>query len=363
MLQIGIVGLPNVGKSTLFNALTRSHAAEAANYSFCTIEPNVGVVEVPDTRLDQLTKVHDSKKVIPTAIEFVDIAGLVAGASKGEGLGNKFLANIRETDAICQVVRDFENADIQHVAGTANPKDDIETIETELILADLATVEKRHGDLERKTKSGDKDALRIRDLVAQIKEALENGKPANTIEIPEDDQPAINELHLLTVKPILYAVNVAEDAVASFDAASWKEKVGLPATANVVPVSAKLEEELIELSPDDAAMFLEDLKLTESSLNNLIREAYAALSLITYFTAGPQETRAWTIKVGMRAPQAAGVIHTDFERGFIRSETVEWDKLVEAGSEAAAKEKGWIRSEGKEYVVQDGDVCLFRFNN
>ncbi len=362
-LTIGIVGLPNVGKSTLFNALTKSHAAESANYPFCTIDPNVGVVEVPDSRLSKLAKVYNSVKIIPTTIEFVDIAGLVKGASTGEGLGNKFLANIRETDAICEVVRDFEDSDIQHVSETPDPASDIETIETELILADLATVERRLGELEKKARTGDKAAVRTRDLIAEIKTALEAGQPASTVAIPEDDHAAIRELHLLTTKPFVYAVNVAEDAVSGFNTTEWKAKVGLPTSAEVVPVSAKLESELIDLSPAEAAEFLTDLGLTESSLNGLIRAAYATLDLITFFTAGPQETRAWTTKRNSLAPEAAGVIHTDFETGFIRAETIDCTQLVEAGSEAAAKEKGWLRSEGKEYAVQDGDVCHFRFNN
>ncbi len=362
-LQIGIVGLPNVGKSTLFNALTKSHAAESANYPFCTIDPNVGVVEVPDERLNQLAKIYNSAKIIPTTIEFVDIAGLVQGASTGEGLGNKFLANIRETDAICEVVRDFEDADIQHVSDTPDPASDIETIETELILADLTTVEKRLRELEKKARTGDKVAVRARDLVAEIKTALEQGQPANTVAIAEDDRATVRDLHLLTTKPFVYAVNVAEDAVSKFSAQEWKTKAGLPATAQVVPVSAKLESELIDLSPAEAAEFLTDLGLTESSLNSLIRAAYATLHLLTFFTAGPQETRAWTVRTGSLAPQAAGVIHTDFETGFIRAETIDCTQLVETGNEAAAKEKGWLRSEGKEYVIQDGDVCNFRFNN
>lgn len=365
MLQIGIVGLPNVGKSTLFNALTKSHAAQAANYPFCTIDPNVGVVEVPDERLAKLATLYGSEKIIPTAIEFVDIAGLVAGASAGEGLGNKFLAHIREVDAICHVVRDFVNDDIQHVSGGPNPANDIGVIETELILADLATAEKKLADYERKAKGGDKKMVQARDLVAKIHAALSDNKPASTIEIPhdEDDHATVRELHLLTAKPMLYAVNVAEDALATFDVAAFRAKAGLPADANVVPVSAKIESELIDLSDDEASIFLNEMGLKESSLNRLIREAYTALHLITYFTAGPKETRAWTITRGTKAPGAAGVIHTDFEKGFIRAETVAWEKLVEAGSEATAREHGWIRLEGKEYEVKDGDTCHFRFNN
>jgi hypothetical protein len=363
-LQIGIVGLPNVGKSTLFNALTRSHAAESANYPFCTIDPNVGIVEVPDDRLEKLAQVYGSEKIIPTAIEFVDIAGLVKGASTGEGLGNKFLANIRETDAICEVVRDFENADIQHVSATPDPQSDIEIIETELILADLGTIEKKLGELEKKARA-DKKLVPAVELLQAIKSALSTGRPANSVELPDDLdlRKAVRDCHLLTSKPFIYAVNVAEAAVATFDPAAWRAKVGLPDSALVVPVSAKLESELIDLNAAEAAEFLTDLNLKESSLNGLIRAAYETLKLITFFTAGPKETHAWTVAKDSKAPQAAGVIHTDFETGFIRSETVNWEKLVEAGSEAAAKEKGWIRSEGKEYVTQDGDVCHFRFNN
>lgn len=363
-LSIGIVGLPNVGKSTLFNALTKSHAAQAANYPFCTIDPNVGVVEVPDERLAKLAGVYGSEKIIPTTIEFVDIAGLVKGAADGEGLGNKFLSHIREVDAIAEVVRDFVNDDIQHVAGTPNPRDDISTIETELILADFSTIEKKHADLERRTKSGDKKIIRAAEITGAIKKTLAEGRPAREAGEWSDpeDRLIVRDLQLLTSKPLIYAVNVADDALATFDAAAWKVKVGLPESASVVPVSAKIESELIDLAPEEAAVFLAEMGLTESSLNRLIREAYSTLNLITYFTAGPKETRAWTIIRGTKAPGAAGVIHTDFERGFIRSETIHWDKLVEAGSEAAAKEKGWIRSEGKEYVVIDGDTCHFRFN-
>lgn len=364
-LQIGIVGLPNVGKSTLFNALTRSHAAEAANYPFCTIDPNVGVVEVPDTRLAALAAISGSKKILPTAIEFVDIAGLVAGASAGEGLGNKFLAHIREVDAICQVVRDFANADIQHVSGGPNPAADIGTIETELALADLATVERKLGEWQKKARTGDKKAVAAAELLAEIQAALADGKAARTVAVPDDVElkNAVRDLHLLTTKPLLYAVNLAEKDVATFDAAAWRARAGLPETAEVVPVSARLEEELIELSAEEAAVFLTELNLTESSLNGLIRAAYRALDLLTFFTTGPMETRAWTVRAGSSAPQAAGVIHTDFETGFIRAETINWQKLVEAGSEAAAREKGWLRAEGKSYVVADGDVFHFLFKN
>lgn len=363
-LQIGIVGLPNVGKSTLFNALTKSHSAEAANYPFCTIDPNVGVVEVPDHRLKELTKIYNSEKVIPAAIEFVDIAGLVKGASRGEGLGNKFLANIRECDAIVHVVRDFIDPDIQHVAAEPDPANDIETIETELILADLATTEKKLAEYEKKAKSNDKKMMRAAELVKKIKEALENEKPANSIETPDDpeDKNTLKELHLLTAKPFIYGVNVAEENLADFDAADFRERSGLPENANVIPVSAKVEAELSELNDSEAIEFLTDLGLKESSLNRLIREAYSALSLITFLTAGPKETRAWTVRKSAFAPEAAGVIHTDFEKGFIRAEVIEYEKLIEAGSESVAKEKGWIRSEGKEYEIKDGDVCHFKFN-
>ena len=364
MLKIGIVGLPNVGKSTLFNALTRSHSAEAANYPFCTIDPNVGVVAVPDARQDRLATLHPSEKIVPTAIEFVDIAGLVAGASEGQGLGNKFLAHIREVDAIAQVVRDFTDPDIQHVAASPNPQDDISTIETELILADLATMERKVGEAQKRTKSGDTKLKMIADIMVEIQAALSDGRPARSVLLPDEPEVrlAIRDCHLLTSKPLLYVVNVGEREVATFDAVRWRQKAGIADSSEVVPVSARLESELIDLSPEDAAVFLADIGLTESSCHGLIWAAYRLLGLITFFTVGPMECRAWTVSTGSRAPQAAGVIHTDFEKGFIRSETVQWDKLLEAGSEAAAKERGWIRSEGKDYIVQDGDVCLFRFN-
>ncbi len=362
-LKIGIIGLPNVGKSTLFNALTKSCAAEAANYPFCTIDPNIGIVEVPDERIEKLSEISHSKKKIPAAIEFVDIAGLVKGASKGEGLGNKFLAHIREVDAIAQVVRDFINPDIQHVSGEPDPADDIEIIETELILADLQTLEKRGADFEKKAKSGDKEAKLAVGVVAKLKEALENEKLAQSVEAEDEDElKIIKELQLLTSKPLLYAVNVSEEALSDFDAAAFRAKANLSAEAKVIPISAKVESELVELDEEEAKLFLSDLGLEESSLNRLIREAYEALDLITFLTSGEQETRAWQVARNSTAPQAAGKIHTDFEKGFIRADVVNWEKLVEASSEANAREKGWIRSEGKEYIVQDGDVCVFKFN-
>ena len=362
-LKIGIVGLPNVGKSTLFNALTKSHAADAQNYPFCTINPNIGIVEIPDERVDKLAKISKSAKKIPTAIEFVDIAGLVQGASEGEGLGNKFLSHIREVDAIAQVVRDFVNPDIQHVATNPNPADDVETIETELILADLQTLEKRGSDFEKKAKGGDKEAKIAFGIIAKIREALERGKLASSVEVEDEEELKIlHELQLLTKKPLLYAINLSEEDLVKFDANEFKQKANLAADTKVIPISAKVESELVELDDEDAKIFLADLGLAESSLNRLIREAYEALDLITFFTSGEQETRAWTVQRNSKAPVAAGKIHTDFERGFIRADVMSYENLVEAGSEVNAREKGWIRSEGKEYIVKDGDVCVFKFN-
>jgi ribosome-binding ATPase len=362
-LKIGIVGLPNVGKSTLFNALTKSHSAEAANYPFCTIDPNIGIVEIPDERVDKLAEISKSAKKIPTAIEFVDIAGLVKGASKGEGLGNQFLSHIREVDAIAQVVRDFVNPDIQHVSSEPDAAEDIEVIETELILADLQTLEKRGGDFEKKARSGDKEAKLAAELVGRLREALENEKPARSVEIEDEDELKIlKELQLLTSKPLLYAINVSEEELKNFDADAFRQKSNLSEAEKIIPISAKVESELVELEEDEAKIFLADLGLEESSLNRLIREAYVALDLITFFTSGEKETRAWTVQRNSKAPQAAGKIHTDFEKGFIRADVVSYEQLVEAGSEVAARDKGWIRSEGKEYVVQDGDVCVFKFN-
>ncbi|MGA7934411.1 MAG: redox-regulated ATPase YchF [Kovacikia sp.] len=362
MLRAGIVGLPNVGKSTLFNALVANAKAQAANFPFCTIEPNVGVVAVPDERLQVLAKISSSAEIVPTRVEFVDIAGLVKGASKGEGLGNQFLANIREVDAIVHVVRCFENDDIIHVSGLVDPVQDIEVINLELALADLAQIEKRV-DRARKQARGNKDIQIEVDALEKLLPVLNAGQPARQVTLNEDEEALIKPLGLLTRKPVIYATNVSEDDLASGNA--WVEQVRELAArenAQVVVISAQVESELIELPAEERADFLESLGVQEGGLKSLIRATYELLGLRTYFTTGPKETRAWTIHTGMVAPQAAGVIHTDFERGFIRAETVAYKDLVTTGSMNAAKEKGLVRSEGKEYVVQEGDVMLFRFN-
>jgi GTP-binding protein YchF len=360
----GIVGLPNVGKSTLFNAITQA-GAESANYPFCTIDPNVGIVEVPDPRLTKLTEIVVPNKVVPTAFEFVDIAGLVKGASKGEGLGNQFLAHIREVDAIAHVVRCFEDENITHVAGRVDPLSDIETINLELIFADLDSVERRIERIGRKVKAGDKEAKQELDVLERFKAAFEAGQPARSVALDDEERKLVRDLHLLTIKPVLYVCNVAEDGIHDADNNPHVQAVRKHAAeegAEVVVISAKVEAEIAELEGEDKQMFLEELGLQESGLDRLIRAAYNLLGLITYFTAGVQEVRAWTIRKGTKAPQAAGVIHSDFERGFIRAEVVAYDDLVEAGSVAAAREKGKYRLEGKDYVVQDGDVMHFRFN-
>ena len=362
-LKIGIVGLPNVGKSTLFNALTRTAAAQAANFPFCTIEPNVGEVNVPDDRLDRLAGIAKSAKVIPARMTFVDIAGLVRGASRGEGLGNQFLANIRECDAIAHVLRCFEDDDVTHVEGRIDPLADAETVETELMLADLESVEKRLAGLQRKLKGGDKDAAQQARLLEAAKAALEAGRPARTVEVAEEDARAWRLLQLLTGKPVLYVCNVEEAAAATGNARS--EAVAAAAAAQgagCVVISAAIEQEIAQLDDAERAEFLEAMGLHEAGLDRLIREGYRLLGLATYFTAGPKETRAWTIPEGASAPQAAGVIHGDFERGFIRAETVAYDDYVALGGEAGAREAGRLRAEGKAYRVQDGDVLNFLFN-
>ena len=367
MLKAGIVGLPNVGKSTLFNALTRSRKAEAANYPFCTIDPNVGVVTVPDDRLYVLQKIAKTNVVIPAAIEFVDIAGLVAGASKGEGLGNQFLANIREVDAIVQVVRCFEDSDVVHTMGGVDPVRDIEVITTELVLADLDAVAKRMPKTQKSAKAGDKEAIVELALLQKLEPHLNAGKTANTLAATDDEKALMKLFQLLTAKPVLFACNVAEGDLATAEQNKFVQKVAeyvrTHHDAAYVPISAKIEAELIDLPHEDAKAFLKDLGVDDSGVSSLIRGAYALLGLQTYFTAGEKEVRAWTIKKGWKAPQAAGVIHTDFEKGFIKAEVVSYEDLARLGSVAAAREAGKYRLEGKEYVFQDGDVALFRFNN
>lgn len=362
--KCGIVGLPNVGKSTLFNALTKTAAAEAANYPFCTIEPNVGDVPVPDERLEKIAKIAGSAQILPTRLSFVDIAGLVKGASKGEGLGNQFLANIREMDAIAYVLRCFEDPDITHVEGKIDPLADAEIVETELMLADLESLEKRLPNLEKKAKGQDKDAKTQIDLINRALEVLRDGKPARTTEISDDEQKAFKGLNLLTAKPVLYVCNVDEsDAAQGNDLSEAVKKRADEEGAVTTVISAKIESELAQLDDDDEqAEYLNELGLKEPGLNRLIRAGYELLNLITYFTAGPKETRAWTIRKGTKAPGAAGVIHTDFERGFIRAQTIAYEDYIALGGESGAKEAGKARDEGKEYLVKDGDIMLFKFN-
>lgn len=361
--KCGIVGLPNVGKSTLFNALTQTAAAQAANFPFCTIEPNVGEVSVPDARIHELAGISQSKETIPARLSFVDIAGLVRGASKGEGLGNQFLGNIREVDAIAHVLRCFEDGDITHVEGTINPLADADTVETELMLADLESLEKRADNLRKKATTKDKKAIEELELVDLALAELQEGRPARCAEIPQGREQDFKNLQLLSAKPVLYVCNVEEDSAKNGNSLSDKVKEKAAAEgAEAVIISARIEEELAQLDDAERLEYLSTLGLEEPGLNRLIRQGYQLLDLITYFTSGPKETRAWTIKRGTAAPQAAGVIHTDFERGFIRAETVGFDDYITHQGESGARDAGRLRQEGKDYIVEDGDVLLFRFN-
>ena len=359
--KCGIVGLPNVGKSTLFNALTKA-AIAAENYPFCTIDPNVGVVPLPDLRLDAIAAIVKPKAIIPTSMQFVDIAGLVAGASRGEGLGNKFLANIRETDAIAHVVRCFENDDVVHVAGKIDPRGDIEVINTELALADLESVEKALDRATRQAKTGDKKILFRKELLERVREQLDTGRPVRAMGLDLEELQELRDLFLLTAKPTLYIANVAEDGFQNNPFLAAVQELAAAEGAEVVPVCAAIEAEIVELEAEERALFLADLGLDEPGLNRVVRAGYNLLGLETYFTAGPKEVRAWTIPRESRAPQAAGVIHSDFERGFIRAEVIAYDDFIAGKGEQGAREAGKLRSEGKEYVVKDGDVIHFRFN-
>lgn len=369
MLKVGIVGLPNVGKSSLFNALT-SAGAPSENYPFCTVEPNVGTVEVPDVRLDRIHELSESKTRVPTVIQFVDIAGLVEGASEGEGLGNKFLGNIREVDAIAHVLRCFDDEDVTHVLGSVDPARDREIVETELALADLDTVQRRLEKVEKKARSGDKEALRERDVLEKALSALEAGKPVRSAPLTKDDMPILKGFQLLTTKPVLYVANVSEDDLPGGEN-EWTQALHDAVAADaeelrdgeaIVTICSALESELAEMESEDRQLFLEEMGLSETGLHRLIRAAYDLLGLVTFFTTGENESRAWTVRVGSSAPQAAGTIHSDFERGFIRAETIHFEAFESVGSWKAARDKGVLRSEGKGYTVADGDIILFRFN-
>ncbi len=366
MLRAGIVGLPNVGKSTLFNALTRTRKAESANYPFCTIDPNVGVVNVPDSRLEPLARIARTSTIIPAAVEYVDIAGLVQGASQGEGLGNRFLSHIREVDAIVQVIRCFEDSNVHHVAGDIDPIRDIETIMTELVLADLETIRKRREKVIKEARRGDKQAKAEAEVLEKLEPHLDAGKPALTLDVPPEEASVIRGLFLLTNKPTLFAANLKEDDLAKADENPYVQKVREYArqhhSCETVPISAQIESDLVDLSPEEAEGYLRELGVNESGVGQLIRATYHLLGLRTFFTAGEKEVRAWTIHAGDTAPQAAGTIHSDFQRGFIKADTVSYDDLIRLGSFAAARENGVYRLEGKEYVVHDGDVITFKFN-
>ena len=360
--RVVVIGRMNVGKSTLFNALTKEAKAQAANYPFCTIDPNVGVVEVPDERLFTLAEIVKPEKIIPTTIEFVDIAGLVKGASQGEGLGNQFLSHIRECDAIAEVVRVFENGDVIHVHGSVEPKRDREIIETELILADLQTLEKRLTKAKSDAKSGSKDALTYVELLERLQKTMSEGAFARTAQLSPEEALLVRDLHLMTMKPVLYIANVHEGEIRTVNANSLRDTLGLPTDAVVVPISAQIESELAGLTAEESQEFLKDLGLKESGLNALVRAAYGALHLETYFTAGPKEVRAWTFSHGTKAPQAAGIIHTDFEKGFIAAAVIGYEDFVKCGGEKGAQEQGKMRVEGRDYTMRDGDVVHFRFN-